>query len=41
MNTYSTYIFDFDYGVLNGMTTRKELLVYPHIKIADSLKDLV
>ncbi len=29
------------YGVLNGMTTREELLVYPHIKIADSLNDLV
>ncbi|WP_407481935.1 HAD family hydrolase [Elizabethkingia meningoseptica] len=29
------------YGVLNGMTTREELLVYPHIKIADSLSDLV
>ena len=29
------------YGVLNGITTREELLVYPHIKIADNLNDLV
>lgn len=29
------------YGVLNGITTREELLIYPHIKIADNLNDLV
>ncbi|HFK5503505.1 HAD family hydrolase [Elizabethkingia anophelis] len=29
------------YGALNGITTREELLVYPHIKIADNLNDLV
>ncbi|AKH95237.1 HAD family hydrolase [Elizabethkingia anophelis] len=29
------------YEALNGITTREELLVYPHIKIADNLNDLV
>nr|WP_199162762.1 HAD-IA family hydrolase [Elizabethkingia sp. ASV34] len=29
------------YGVLNGTTTREELLVYPHVKIADNLNDLI
>ena len=29
------------YGVLNGITTREELLVYPHVKIADNLNDLI
>ncbi|MDV2443870.1 serine kinase [Elizabethkingia anophelis] len=29
------------YGVLNGITTREELLIYPYIKIADNLNDLV
>ncbi|MDV3855328.1 serine kinase [Elizabethkingia anophelis] len=29
------------YGALNGITTREELLIYPHVKIADNLNDLI
>ncbi|CAM3713769.1 HAD-IA family hydrolase [Elizabethkingia occulta] len=29
------------YGALNGITTREELLVYPHIKIGNNLNDLI
>lgn len=40
---YTTYLFDFDYtlaGITHGMTARKELAAYPHLKIINTLEKL-